>query len=58
MRSFKALNHLRPIAWERVLHELARKGVTLRLLWLEYQQEHPDGTVRDQSPEKKFLLKG
>ena len=29
--------------WERVRHELARKGVTLRLLWLEYQQEHPDG---------------
>ncbi len=29
--------------WERVRHELARKGVTLRLLWLEYLQEHPDG---------------
>ena len=29
--------------WERVRHESARKGVTLRLLWLEYHQEHPDG---------------
>jgi transposase len=29
--------------WERVRHELARKGVTLRLLWLEYHQEYPDG---------------
>lgn len=35
---------------DRVLHlmehihkELARKGVTLRLLWLEYRESHPDG---------------
>ncbi|WP_449246788.1 IS21 family transposase [Desulfarculus baarsii] len=29
--------------WQRVRHELSRKGVTIKLLWLEYQQEFPDG---------------
>lgn len=29
--------------WARVHKELRRKGVTLRLLWLEYREEHPDG---------------
>ena len=29
--------------WDRIRHELGRKGVTLRLLWLEYRQENPDG---------------
>lgn len=28
---------------ERIRHELARKGVTQRPLWLENYQEHPDG---------------
>lgn len=28
---------------EKIHHELARKGVTLQLLWLEYKAEHPDG---------------
>ncbi len=29
--------------WSRVHAELRRKGVTLRLLWLEYREAHPDG---------------
>jgi transposase len=29
--------------WVEVHQELARKGVTLRLLWEEYKQAHPDG---------------
>lgn len=29
--------------WSRVHAELRRKGVTKRLLWLEYRQAHPDG---------------
>lgn len=29
--------------WPHVHTELQRKGVTLRLLWREYNQEHPDG---------------
>ena len=29
--------------WGRIRHELTRKGVTLRLLWLEYHQAYPDG---------------
>jgi transposase len=29
--------------WEKVHLELRRKSVTLRLLWLEYRQVHPDG---------------
>jgi len=29
--------------WRRVHAELRRKGVTLRLLWLEYREAHPDG---------------
>jgi transposase len=29
--------------WERVHRELRRKNVTLRLLWLEYREAHPDG---------------
>lgn len=28
---------------EQMHRELARKGVTLQLLWLEYKAEHPDG---------------
>jgi len=29
--------------WSRVHTELRRKGVTLRLLWVEYRDDHPDG---------------
>jgi transposase len=29
--------------WEYIHRELRRKGVTLRLLWEEYKQAHPDG---------------
>jgi transposase len=29
--------------WAQVRQELQRKGVTLRLLWQEYRQSHPDG---------------
>ena len=34
----------RPVPdWSAVHAELRRKGVTLRLLWLEYREPHPDG---------------
>ena len=29
--------------WDRIRYELGRRGVTLRLLWIEYRQENPDG---------------
>jgi len=29
--------------WEYIKRELRRKGVTRRLLWLEYREAHPDG---------------
>jgi len=29
--------------WEAVRKELRQKGVTLRLVWMEYLEEHPDG---------------
>ena len=29
--------------WEAVRRELSRKGVTLRLLWIEYQEKHANG---------------
>lgn len=34
--------------WEAVHRELARKGVTLKLLWQEYREKHPDGYGRSQ----------
>lgn len=35
---------IRPVPdWQRVHKELKRKGVTLRLLWEEFKEEHPDG---------------
>jgi transposase len=34
--------------WEAVHRELARKGVTLKLLWLEYREQHPEGYGRSQ----------
>lgn len=32
-----------PPAWATIHAELARKGVTLELLWYEYRREHPEG---------------
>jgi transposase len=29
--------------WETVHQELKKKGVTLKLLWIEYREKHPDG---------------
>jgi transposase len=29
--------------WNQVHTELRRKNVTLRLLWVEYRDAHPDG---------------
>ena len=29
--------------WETVRQELKQKGVTLKLLWIEYRDQHPDG---------------
>jgi transposase len=29
--------------WEEVRQELKKKGVTLKLLWIEYRDRHPDG---------------
>lgn len=29
--------------WKIVKEELKKKGVTLKLLWIEYQEKHPDG---------------
>ena len=34
--------------WEQVRQELARRGVTLLLLWEEYREQHPDGYGRTQ----------
>jgi transposase len=35
---------VRPVPdWEAVRKELRQKGVTLRLVWMEYLEEHPDG---------------
>jgi len=46
-RLFPALpcsSYPRPLPeWKEVHEELGRKGVTLRLLWLEYKQAYPDG---------------
>jgi transposase len=34
--------------WEQIHRELSRHGVTLTLLWQEYQAKHPDGYGRTQ----------
>jgi len=37
-------NASRPLPdWTKIREELRRKGVTLKLLWQEYRQTHPDG---------------
>ena len=34
----------RPVPnWEEIHRDLSRRGVTLRLLWREYREKHPDG---------------
>jgi transposase len=38
--------------WELVHRELARKGVTLRLLWQEYREKYPNGYGRSQFCER------
>lgn len=43
-RAARGRDPLRPLAdWPAIHKELARKGVTLRLLWQEYRQQQPDG---------------
>ena len=42
----------RPVPnWEEVHRELSKRGVTLRLLWREYREKHPDGYGRTQFQE-------
>ena len=39
----------RPVPnWEEIHRDLSRRGVTLRLLWQEYREQHPDGYGRSQ----------
>jgi transposase len=37
--------------WEEVRKELRKKGVTLRLIWIEYIEKHPDGYKHSQFEE-------
>lgn len=37
--------------WEEVRRELRQKGVTLRLIWIEYIEKHPDGYKHSQFEE-------
>lgn len=37
--------------WEEVRKELRQKGVTLRLIWIEYLEKHPDGYKHSQFEE-------
>jgi len=42
--SHNAAANNRPLPdWKQIHQELKRKGVTLRLLWEEFKEEHPDG---------------
>lgn len=42
----------RPVPnWEEIHRDLSRRGVTLRLLWQEYREQHPDGYGRSQFQE-------
>lgn len=34
--------------WEAVQRELAKRGVSLKLLWQEYREQHPDGLGKTQ----------
>ena len=42
--------------WVQLHTELRRKGVTLRLLWLEYREAHPDGYGYSQDSPRKFRI--
>jgi len=43
-KSAAAREVARPLPeWEEVQRELSRRGVTLKLLWIEYREKHPDG---------------
>jgi transposase len=56
--------------WETIRQELKKKGVTLRLLWIEYREQHPNGYgytqfceyyrnwAKNQSPTGRFPHKG
>jgi transposase len=56
--------------WETVRDELKKKGVTLKLLWIEYREQHPDGYgytqfcdyyrgwAKTQSPTGRFVHQG
>jgi len=56
--------------WETVREELKQKGVTLKLLWIEYREKHPDGYgytqfcdsyrswAKTQAPTARFAHKG
>ncbi len=64
-------NPERPLPdWETVRRELKKKGVTLKLLWIEYRDKHPQGYrytrfceyyrgwAKTQSPTGRFLHNG
>lgn len=56
--------------WETIRKELRKKGVTLKLLWVEYREQHPNGYqytqfceyyrrwAKTQSPTGRFLHNG
>jgi transposase len=47
----EATEPARPLPDSSELHrELSRRGVTLRLLWIEYHEKHPDGYGYTQFP--------
>jgi transposase len=61
----------RPLpSWEMIRKELKKKGVTLKLLWIEYRDQHPNGYsytqfcehyrkwAKTQSPTGRFLHNG
>jgi DNA-binding MarR family transcriptional regulator len=48
-----AAEPVRPMPdWEKVHKQLSKKGVTLRLLWIEYSEEHLDGYAYSQYCER------
>lgn len=43
-KKVEEMEMIRPLPdWEAVRRELRQKGVTLRLVWIEYREKHPDG---------------
>lgn len=43
--------------WNQIHQELRRKGVTLRLLWMEYKEQYPDGYQYSQFCERYRVWK-